>query len=115
MPEQPASPTPQLLTNTDKKTLRRLGHDLTPLVTIGKEGLTDTVVDAINAVLLAHELVKVKLLNTSPLTKQDAEVQIPVNTDSSLVQLIGKTLLLYRPNPKLPKDKRIKLPTRPTK
>ncbi|MBE0582566.1 MAG: YhbY family RNA-binding protein [Desulfofustis sp.] len=100
---------PPALSNAQKKELRRLGHELTPLVTIGKEGLTDNVIEAIEAVLTSFELIKVKLLNTAPLDKQTAAVLIPSRTDSSLVQLIGKTLLLYRPNPKRPKDKRIKL------
>lgn len=97
------------LTNVQKKALRKLGHELSPLVVIGKEGLTDSVVDAIEAVLLSHELIKVKILNTSPLTKQEAADLIPERTNGNLVQLIGKTLLLYRPNPKRPKDKRIRL------
>jgi RNA-binding protein len=100
---------PPTLSNAQKKALRRLGHELTPLVTIGKEGLTDSVIEAIEAVLTSFELIKVKLLNTAPLDKQTAAALIPNRTDSSLVQLIGKTLLLYRPNPKRPKDKQIKL------
>ncbi len=102
-------PTPPPLSNAQKKALRTLGHDLHALVFIGKEGLTDTVVGAIDEVLVAHELIKVKLLNTAPLSKHDAALQIPMRTGSALVQLIGKTLLLYRANPKRPKDKRINL------
>ncbi len=106
----PQTPAPAVLSNAQKKTLRRLGHELTPLVTIGKEGLTDNVVEAIDSVLTSFELIKVKLLNTTPLDKKSAADVIPKRTGSSLVQLIGKTLLLYRPNPKRPGDKRIKLP-----
>ena len=101
---------PAPLSNAQKKALRRLGHELTPLVTIGKEGLTDSVIEAIDAVLTSFELVKVKLLNTTPLDKKSAAAVIPERTESTLVQLIGKTLLLYRANPKRPKEKRIKLP-----
>lgn len=109
MPDDKQTPPPPALSNAQKKTLRRLGHELTPLVTIGKEGLTDSVIEAIDSVLTSFELIKVKLLNTTPLDKKSAADVIPKRTSSNLVQLIGKTLLLYRPNPKRPKDKRVKL------
>ncbi len=107
---EPQAPCPAALSNVQKKMLRRLGHELTPLVTIGKEGLTDSVIEAIDSVLTSFELIKVKLLNTTPLDKKTAAEVIPKRTGGSLVQLIGKTLLLYRANPKRPGDKRIKLP-----
>ena len=103
-------PQPQTLTNSQKKFLRRLGHNLTPLVYIGKEGLTDTVFAAVNAALDAHELIKVKIVNTSSVHKHEAASALPDATGSSLVQLIGKTLLIYRCNPDRKKDEQIKLP-----
>lgn len=98
---------PRPLTNDQKKQLRRYGHALNPLVNIGKEGLTATVLQEIETSLQTNELIKVKLLNTAPLDKHQASLEIPAHTGSVLVQLVGKTLLLYRPNPKRPKDKRI--------
>ncbi|MEE4166549.1 MAG: ribosome assembly RNA-binding protein YhbY [Desulfocapsaceae bacterium] len=104
-------PTPKPLTNNQKKYLRGLGHQLTPLVYIGKEGLTDNVYDAIDTALLSQELVKVKIINTSSIQKNDASQQVPERTGCSLVQLIGKTLLVYRKNPKRKKEEQIRLPS----
>ena len=101
--------TPAPLNNIQKKQLRKLGHELKPVVFIGKDGLTETVIDAIEVALTAHELIKVKIINTSTLAKQDAAQSVPSKTKSSLVQLIGKTLLLYRANPDKKSDERIKL------
>lgn len=101
---------PPQLTNEQKKYLRGLGHSLTPLVYIGKEGLTDSVFDAIDTALLSHELVKIKIINTSSVNKHEAADAIPEKASCSLVQLIGKTLLMYRKNPKKKKDIQIKLP-----
>ncbi len=101
---------PAPLTNTQKKYLRGLGHQLTPLVYIGKEGLTDNVYDALEIALLSHELIKVKIINTSSVHKGDAAELLPQKSGSSLVQLIGKTLLLYRKNPKRKKEEQIQIP-----
>ncbi len=101
---------PQPLTNAQKKYLRGLGHHLTPLVIIGKEGLADSVIDAVETALVARELIKVKIINTSSVSKHEAAEIVPERTASSLVQLIGKTLLIYKKNPKRNKEEQIKLP-----
>lgn len=100
----------QTLTAKQKKYLKGLGHKLSALILIGKEGLSGNIVDATQKELLHHELIKVKIGNNSEVTKQEASEKLPGLTQSTLVQLIGKTLLLYKKNPKRPKDKRIILP-----
>ena len=100
----------QLLSNAQKKFLRKLGHGLNPVVYIGKEGLTETVVSAIDEALDILELIKIKIVNTDKISKHEAADQIPDLSRSHLVQLIGKTLLVYRPNKKKKKDEQIRLP-----
>ncbi len=87
-----------------------MGHKLSPLVLIGKEGINDNLLQAVEAELSFHELVKVKIGTNSSVDKKVAAATLPESTGSALVQLIGKTMLLYRANPKKPKDKRIYLP-----
>ncbi len=101
---------PIALTNAQKKYLRGRGHHLTPLVYIGKEGLAESVIEAVDSALHSHELIKVKIVNTSSVNKHEAAEIVPQKTSSSLVQLIGKTLILYRKNPKRKKEDQIKLP-----
>lgn len=96
--------------NKQIKHLRGLGHKLSPLVLIGKEGLNDKVLQAVETELENHELIKVKIGTNSSVNKKSAAETIPESTKSTLVQLIGKTMLLYRANSKKPKDKRIYLP-----
>jgi RNA-binding protein len=90
--------------------LRKLGHSLSPVVYIGKEGLSETVVAAIDEALDFHELLKIKIVNTDKISKHEAADQVPEVTRSQLVQLIGKTLLIYRRNNKKKKDEQIRLP-----
>jgi RNA-binding protein len=97
------------LTNAQKKFLRKLGHTLSPVVYIGKEGLSGSVLGAIDEALQYHELIKVKLISTDRISKQEAAEQVPLKTGCHLVQLIGKTLLIYRRNGQRKKDEQIRL------
>lgn len=92
------------------KYLRGLGHKLSALVLVGKDGLTEGVLEAVHNELASHELIKVKIGTNSSVAKKEAADSIPAGASCTLVQLIGKTLLLYKPNPKIEKDKRIILP-----
>jgi len=107
--EKQSSTASNSLTGKAKKQLRGLGHHLQPVVYIGKEGITDSVIRATSQALHAHELVKIKLGQNCPLDKHSAAEAIARQTESTLVQLLGKTVLLYQPNPDLPIKKRIVL------
>lgn len=100
----------QPLSNAQKKFLRKLGHSISPVVYIGKEGLSDTVIAAIDDALDSRELIKIKIVNTDQLSKHEAADRVPGLTRSQLVQLIGKTLLVYRPNKNKKRDEQIRLP-----
>lgn len=100
----------QALTIRQKKFLKGLAHSLSPVVKIGKEGITGGVIETIENELLYRELIKVKIGNNSNVGKTEAAQLIPEKTGSSLVQLIGKTVILYKANRKRQKDKRIILP-----
>ena len=102
-------PSPSL-TGRQKKYLRGLGHHLDQSVIIGREGLSDTVLQSCDDNLQAHELIKVKLGQNCPMGKNEAAELVAAQTGSQLVQLIGKTILLYRPNRNLPPDRAIQLP-----
>lgn len=98
------------LTGKQARYLRGLGHHLKPLVMLGREGITDNVITAANAVLKAHELIKVKIGNGCLLERREAADGIAVRTGSEVVQVLGKTFLLFRANPDRNDEHRIKLP-----
>ena len=83
--------------------MRALGHELVPVVSVGKEGITDGLVSAANAALLTHELIKVKVQGEAPLDRRDAARELAERTDSALAQVLGRTFLLYKRHPKRPK------------
>ncbi len=91
--------------NEDKKYLRRLGHNLKPVVTIAGKGLTENVGTEIERALGDHELIKVKLAVGDRDAKKALTEEICEKFNAQLVQSIGHIVLLFRkaknPNPKL--------------
>lgn len=79
--------------------LRGLGHHLDPVVQIGKDGITDAVVAATLEALRAHELIKVKVGTESPVDRKAAGPDLATRTGSTLAQVLGRTLLLYKRHP----------------
>jgi RNA-binding protein len=74
---------------------------------IGKDGLTDAVIQAVADALLAHELIKVRVLDNAPLERQEAADQLPPLVKAELAGLTGRVLILYKRHPHKPQ---IKLP-----
>ena len=93
------------LTNQELRALRGRGHQLKPVVLIGHEGITDAVIDAVDEALRAHELVKVKLLQSCEVDKDDAAQILSKKLKAGLIQRVGRTSLLWRENPKEDKKK----------
>ena len=93
----------RVLSGKQARHLRGLGHQIEPTVQIGKDGLTDGVVAATREALLAHELVKVKILQDAPIDRKVAGSELAGRTDAALAQTLGRTLLLYKRHPSNPK------------
>lgn len=83
--------------------LRGLGHHLDPVVQIGKEGITESLVAATRTALLAHELIKVKVLTEAPVERHEAGPELAEKAGATLAQTLGRTLLLYKRHPNKPK------------
>jgi len=87
-----------MLSGKQRRFLRALGNALDPIVQVGKSGVTDNVIFSLNEALAARELVKVRVLkNCLDDTKEVAE-NLSKKTDSHLVQVIGRNVILYRPS-----------------
>ncbi len=98
------------ITSKQKKFLKGLGHSISPVVTVGKEGFSEKTVKATILELSRHELIKIKLGKSCPTSKQDTADLLIARSSCSLVQVIGNTILLFKKNPDLEKDKQIQLP-----
>lgn len=96
-----------MLTGKQRRHLRSLGHELKPVVLVGKDGIDDGLVAAIDQALADHELIKVKLGENAELERHEGAEAIAARTNSEVAQVLGNTILLYRPDPDEPA---IKLP-----
>lgn len=94
------------LTNKQKQFLKAKAHELKPVILLGGNGLTEGVVAEIEVALNFHELLKVKV----PTEDRDQKVLIMDaiirETKAEKVQVIGKTLVLFRQS----EAKKIQLP-----
>ena len=90
------------LTGKQKRVLRGLGHAARPLLTVGKQGISEAVLRELEQCLLNHELVKVKALEGCPIPRRELGAALSAATDSALVQTIGRTVLIYRRHPEEP-------------
>ena len=93
------------LTGKQRAELRAEAHHLTPLVHVGQQGMTPTVIQTLDDALRTHELVKVQLTRTVDVKPRDAAEALAIATGSAVVQVIGRTATLYRENPDLPRKK----------
>jgi RNA-binding protein len=95
-----------------KKYLRGISHGLKAVVLIGKEGLTDGLIRAVDEGLAQHELIKIKFNDFKEKEQKTAiSGEITARTGSALAGLIGHTAILYRPQAD-PQKRRIRLPER---
>jgi RNA-binding protein len=93
----------QILTGKQRRFLRAAAHAQKPLVQIGHAGLTPGVSKAIDQALETHELVKIRVLAEAGADAEELVEPIEGATRSSVVQVIGRTLLVYRRRKKDPK------------
>lgn len=96
-----------MLTGKQKRYLRSLAHHLTPIFQVGKGGTNDHLVRHIEEAIETRELIKVSVLNNCLDDPKEIGVEVAAAAGAELVQVIGKTIVLYKES----KDsKQIELP-----
>ncbi len=95
-----------------KKYLRGLAHGLRAIVQIGREGVTDGLIRAIDEGLSRHELIKVKFNDIKEKDLKEAiSEEVAAKTGGVQVGMIGHTMILYRGQAD-PEKRKIVLPER---
>ncbi len=85
------------LSNKQKQFLKGLAHPLKPVVQLGANGLTEGVLAEVENALEHHELIKVKVPTDDREEKTLIMDAIIRETNAEKLQVIGHTLILYRP------------------
>jgi RNA-binding protein len=91
------------LSQTQRRYLRSLAHDLRPVILLGNKGATEAVSKELAQALDTHELVKVKLSGGDKDERQAQIAFLTGQTGSEAVQEIGHVVVLFRRNEQDPK------------
>lgn len=86
------------MTSKERALLRSKAQTISPVVMVGRDGLTDGVVQALDKALLDHELVKVRFQDFKDSTKT-LSAELAEKTSSVLVSTTGFTAVFWRENP----------------
>ena len=91
------------MTSKQRAYLKSLASNLNPVFQIGKSSLTPEFTEAISEAFNTRELIKIAVLkNCADDPNEIAEI-ISERTHSQVVQVIGKKIVLYKPDKKNPK------------
>lgn len=102
-----------MLTNDEKKFLRRLANDLDSTFQIGKDGIGTETLRHLDNMLRTRELVKVTVLKHAPDSVRESCDRVADSLDAEIVQMIGRKFVLYRHSEELEEaGKALELPGR---
>ena len=92
-----------LLNSKQRAFLRSKANSEEPILHLGKGGLSEPLLRQAEDALAARELIKGKVLETAPFSSREAAEQVAQAVGAEVVQVIGRTFVLYRRNQKEPK------------
>ena len=84
-----------MLTSKQRAVLRAQANGLDPVFQVGKEEIDEKLVKATADCLAARELIKMRVLETSPYTAKEAAAILAEKTGADCVQVIGSKFVLY--------------------
>ncbi|MBF2672589.1 ribosome assembly RNA-binding protein YhbY [Listeria seeligeri] len=96
-----------MLTATQKRFLRKEAHSIQPIFQVGKGSVSPNLIIQVKEALEARELIKISILQNCEEDKQTVAEKISSRTGADIVQVIGRTIILYK---QLVNKQQIKLP-----
>ncbi|MBR0294554.1 MAG: YhbY family RNA-binding protein [Bacilli bacterium] len=97
-----------MLTNSQKKQLKALANTLDTKYQVGKNGITDTLIESLDKGLEAHELIKVSVLKSLDLPIMEIALDLSIKLHAEVVQVLGRSIILFRINKENNKIKLVK-------
>ena len=86
-----------MLNESQKRDLKSKAHHLQPVIIIGKKGVTEEILAAIDKALNDHELIKVKFIDFKD-EKKELSAHITNSLNANLIDIIGNIAIYYREN-----------------
>ena len=91
-----------MLKGKQKRYLRSLAVEMSPIFQIGKGGINENMVKQLIDTLEVRELIKVRVLNNAAESVDTLAEAVAEATGGELVQIIGHNFLLYKESSKKP-------------
>lgn len=91
------------MTSKQRAYLKSLASNITSIFQVGKASITPEMVKAVDEALEKRELIKLSVLKNCFDDPREIAETLAERTRSSVVQVIGKKIILYRPSKKDPK------------
>ena len=95
-----------MLSSKERAALRSQANTAEVILHVGKGGVTEAVVAQAAEALAARELIKGKVLESAPQTAREAAEALAAAVDATVVHVMGRTFVLYRPA----KEPQLRLP-----
>ena len=94
-----------MLSQSEKKQLKALASKETVKYQIGKNEITDSVIDVLNKALTARELIKIDVLKGAINPVMEIALDLSSRLNADIVQVVGRVIVLFRRNKENPKIK----------
>lgn len=86
------------LTGKQRSFLRAEANNLDPVVHVGKDGINESVINQVDEALEDHELLKIRILESTGRTTKSCAEELAAANSASVVQVIGGIAVLFRQN-----------------
>lgn len=91
------------LTSKQRAYLKSLANGIDPIFQVGKSSLTPEFTESVGDAFNTRELLKIAVLKNCADDPKELAQMIAERTHSDVVQVIGKKIILYKPDKKDPK------------
>ena len=92
------------MNSKDRPYLRSLANSIEPIFQVGKSGVNNNLIKQVDDALEARELIKITVLETAPENATEVSKKLANDTNSVVLQVLGRKITLYR---KRKKDSKI--------
>ena len=96
------------MNSKDRAYLRSLANSIEPIFQVGKSGVNNNLIKQVDDALEACELIKITVLETAPENATEVSKKLANDTNSVVLQVLGRKITLYR---KRKKDSKIGINT----
>lgn len=91
-----------MLAANEKKQLRAMAEKITTRYQVGKNEISDTLIDMLDKALVVKELIKIDVLKGASSSVMALALDLSTQLKADIVQVVGKVIVLFRRNKEKP-------------